>query len=154
MPATTPTLLIVHHSPSPNLRALLDAVTAGASHPDLEGAVGVRCVEALEATIDDVLAADAYVIGTSANIGYISGAVKHFFDTTFNRASVETVGRPFSYYIHGRSDTSGAEHAMESITTGLGWRKVTEPVCFLGDLAPSHLADLTNLGATVAASLL
>lgn len=72
-----PRLLVVHHSPTPNLRAILDAVVAGARHEDIED-VDVVLREALSTTVDDVLAADGYVIGTSANIGYISGAVKHF----------------------------------------------------------------------------
>jgi multimeric flavodoxin WrbA len=146
-------LLIVHHSPTPNLRAILEAVVAGARHEDIEG-VDVVVQQALESSVDDVLAADGYVIGTSANIGYLSGAVKHFFDVTFDAASAETRGRPFGYYVHGRSDTSGAERAMESITTGIGWRGVADPLCFLGDPDQAHLAAATELGATVAATLM
>lgn len=148
-----PTLLIVHHSPTPNLRTILDAVVGGARHDDIEG-VDVTVTEALSTTIDDVLAADGYVIGTSANIGYLSGAVKHFFDVTFDAASAATGGRPFSYWVHGRSDTSGAERAMESITAGLGWQKVAAPLCFLGAPDDAHLAAATELGATVAAGLM
>ncbi len=146
-------LLIVHHSPTPNLTRILEAVVAGARHEDVEG-VDVHVRPALETSIDDVLAADGYVIGTSANIGYISGAVKHFFDVTFDAASAQTRGRPFGYYVHGRSDTSGAERAMDSITTGLGWRRVVDPLCFLGDPHDVHLAAATELGATVAATLM
>ncbi len=145
-------LLIVHHSPTPNLALIRDAVVAGANHEDIDG-VEVTVREALETTIDDVLAADGYIIGTSANIGYISGAVKHFFDTTFDEASEATRGRPFGYYIHGRSDTSGAERAMEAIMTGLGWRQVVNPLCFLGIPTQQHLEEAHDLGATVAASL-
>jgi multimeric flavodoxin WrbA len=148
-----PRLLVVHHSPTPNLRAILDATVAGARHEDIEG-VDVVVREALEATVDDVLAADGYVIGTSANIGYLSGAVKHFFDITFDTASERTRGRPFGYYVHGRSDTSGAERAMESITTGIGWRRVVDPLCFLGAPDETHLDAATELGATVAATLM
>ncbi|MEJ7633176.1 hypothetical protein [Aeromicrobium sp.] len=146
-------LLIVHHSPSPNLQSILDAVVAGASDDAIEG-VQVLARPALEATIDDVLEADGYIVGTSANIGYISGAVKHFFDTTFDVASRETTNRPFGYYIHGRSDTSGAERAMESITTGLKWRRIAEPLCFLGDPDQAHLEAAYELGGTVAATLM
>lgn len=146
-------LLIVHHSPTPNLRTILDAVVAGARHDDIEG-VDVIVTEALSTTVDDVLAADGYVIGTSANIGYLSGAVKHFFDVTFDVASEQTRGRPFSYWVHGRSDTSGAERAMESITTGLGWQKVATPLCFLGPPDEAHLVAAAELGATIAAGLM
>lgn len=146
-------LLVVHHSPSVNLRRITDAALAGANDDAIEG---VEVVErpALEATIDDVLAADGYVLGTSANIGYISGALKHFFDMTFDIASAQTQQRPFAYYVHGRSDTSGAERAMQQITTGLGWRQVVDPLCFLGEPDEQHLAAAHELGATVAATLM
>jgi NAD(P)H-dependent FMN reductase len=146
-------LLVVHHSPSPNLQRITDAVVAGASDDALSG-VEVVVRPALEATIEDVLAADGYVLGTSANIGYISGALKHFFDTTFDVASAQTQKRPFGYYIHGRSDTSGAERAMQAITTGLGWRQVVDPLCFLGDPDRAHLDRAYELGGTVAATLM
>lgn len=51
--------------------------------PEL-GDVDVIVRPALEATAEDVLAADGFVLGTTANFGYISGALKHFFDTTYD----------------------------------------------------------------------
>lgn len=72
----TATLLVVHHTPSPVTRELLEAVLAGANDPDIEG-VTVRSVPALSATISDVLSADGYLFGTPANFGYMSGALKH-----------------------------------------------------------------------------
>src|SRR6478735_3499266 len=76
------TLLVVHHSPTRSLQALTEAVLAGAHDDAIEG-VEVVARPALEATADDVLAADGYLLGTSANFGYMSGALKHFFDSTF-----------------------------------------------------------------------
>ncbi|GBF14920.1 hypothetical protein Br6_02296 [Rhodococcus sp. Br-6] len=70
------TLLVVHHTSSPATRELLEAVLAGAHDPEITG-VTVRSVPALHATAVDVLAADGYVFGTSANFGYMSGALKH-----------------------------------------------------------------------------
>ncbi|WP_231123808.1 flavodoxin family protein [Nocardioides sambongensis] len=75
-------LLVVHHSPTRSLRTLTDAVVAGAGDEAIEG-VEVVVRPALEATAEDVLAADGYLLGTSANFGYMSGALKHFFDSTF-----------------------------------------------------------------------
>lgn len=109
---------------------------------------------ALEATADDVLAADAYVLGTTANFGYISGALKHFFDTTYYDTREQTAGRPFSYWIHGGYDTTGAEKAMEAITTGFGWEKAFEPVTFTGEVGEEHLAQVTEMAATVAATVM
>lgn len=145
-------LLVVHHSPTPRLMTLADAVLAGARDDDIEG-VEVVVRPALEASVDDVLAADAYVLGTSANLGYVSGALKHFFDTVYDEVREPTAKRPFSYWIRGGYDTTGAERAMQSITTGLQWRLATDPLAFTGDIDP-HLESARELGATMAALLM
>ena len=75
-----PRLLVVHYSPTPTVQALADAVLEGARTAEDEG-VEILVRHALEATTDDVLAADGFILGTTANFGYISGALKHFFDT-------------------------------------------------------------------------
>lgn len=155
-----PTLLIVHHSPTPLLEEILAAVLNGARDPELatmasaDNPLEVRVVEALEATSEDILAADAILLGTTANFGYISGALKHFFDTTFFDCLDRTMGLPFSYWIRGGKDTTGAENALRSITTGYDWKLAAEPVVFVGPLDDDRLAELTNLGGTMAAQLL
>src|SRR6478735_1278906 len=78
-------LLIVHHSPTDTVRSLTDAVVAGA-HDDAIEDVEVVVRPALEASAADVLGADGVLLGTTANFGYMSGALKHFFDTIFLEA--------------------------------------------------------------------
>ncbi|MFC7789403.1 flavodoxin family protein [Microbacterium sp. MAHUQ-60] len=148
-----PRLLVVHHSPSPRVRDIADAVLRGTRHP---GISGVDVVEraALEATADDVRAADGILLGTTANFGYISGALKHFFDTTYYQVREDTAKRPFSYWIHGGYDTTGAERALTAITTGYGWTLAAEPVVFTGEVTPEHLDRAAELGATVAATVM
>lgn len=145
-------LLVVQHCPTPRLVHLGDAVLAGARDSEIEG-VEVVVRSALEATVDDVLAADGYLLGTSANLGYISGALKHFFDSVYNEVREPTAKRPFSYWIRGGYDTIGAERAMESITTGLQWTLAAPPLVFTGDVDP-HLDAATELGGTLAALLM
>lgn len=70
-------LLIVAHAPSPNTETLRNAVAEGARHPDIEN-VEVRVLPPLEAGPDDVLACDAIILGTTENLGYMSGALKDF----------------------------------------------------------------------------
>ena len=148
-----PTLLVVHHSPTPLLQEVLSHVLEGANDPALED-VDVKVVEALDATIDDLTSADAILLGTSANFGYISGALKHFFDTTFREAQEATKGLPFSYWIRGGFDTTGAENAMKTITTGYKWELAAEPVVFVGSLDDDISDRLVNLGGTMAAQIL
>lgn len=146
-------LLVVHHSPTANVRALFDATMAGATDEAIEG-VEVVVRAALEASIDDVLAADGYLLGTTANFGYISGALKHFFDSTYDDVREPTAKRPFSYWLHGGYDTTGAERAMTSITTGFGWTLSAEPLIFTGEVTEAHLEKATELGGTMAALLM
>ena len=146
------TLLLVHHSPSAHTARIAEAVREGTA---LEGLESITLVErnALDATPADVLAADGYLLGTTANFGYISGALKHFFDTTFYETNEQSTGRPFSFWIHGGYDTTGAEQAMRSITTGYKWKLAADPVIFTGEVTDEHLDAATALGATVAATL-
>jgi len=114
-----PVLLVVHHTTSPALQALLEAVLSGAATDELQG-VDVRVRPALTASPVDVLEADGFVLGTPANIGYLSGALKHFFDGIYYPTLTAKPGAPYGLYVHGNSDTAGAVRAAESITKGLG----------------------------------
>jgi hypothetical protein len=145
-------LLIVHHTPSPAMQAMFEAVTAGAGHEDIEG-VQVVIAPALSAGAADVLAADGYLLGTPANIGYMSGALKHFFDTIYYPCLEATQRRPYGLYVHGASDTGGAVRAVEAIATGLKWRRGRPPVCVVGAPGRGDLDACRELGATIAAEL-
>ncbi len=175
-----PRLLLVHHSPTAATRALTDAVLAGclddAVHADLSpGAeVEVRAVEALafargEADHEDLLAADGYLLGTPANFGYMSGALKHVFDSTFLQVGGalggdggpadgpteggSTAGRPYGLYLHGRHDLTGAVRSVQSVTGALGWRQAFEVVGVVGEVAEADCTRAHELGATIAALL-
>ncbi|WP_297544963.1 flavodoxin family protein [Amycolatopsis sp.] len=148
-----PTLLIVHHTPSPNVQAMFEAVLSGTSAPEISGVDVVRR-PALAATASDVLAADGYLLGTPANLGYMSGALKHFFDTVYYPCLDATRGRPFACYVHGNSDVTGTLRGIESITTGLGWEKAAGIVTVTGEPGKEDLAACWELGATIAAGLM
>ncbi|MET4658094.1 multimeric flavodoxin WrbA [Streptomyces sp. PvP037] len=148
-----PTLLIVHHTPSPHCQAMFEAVLEGAADPEIEGVRVVRRA-ALSATAADVLDADGYLLGTPANLGYMSGALKHFFDQVYYPCLDSTRGRPFGYYVHGGNDVTGAMRALETVTTGLGWRRAAEPVTVTGEPGRGAVEQCRELGATVAAGLM
>jgi multimeric flavodoxin WrbA len=147
-----PTLLIVHHTPSPALQEMFEAVVSGARTDEIEG-VEVIIRPALTAAAADALQADGYVLGTPANIGYMSGALKHFFDGIYYPCLEATRRRPYGLYVHGGSDTGGAVRAVESIATGLQWRKVRPPVTVTGPPGKSDLEACWELGALLAAEL-
>jgi multimeric flavodoxin WrbA len=148
-----PQLLVVHHTPSPALQAMLEAVLSGARDPELSG-IEVAVKPALAATVPDVLAADGFVLGTPANIGYMSGALKHFFDTVYYPCLQAKTGAPYGLYVHGASDTTGAGRAVTSIAKGMGWSEVVNPVLVTGEAGKDTERECYELGATVAANLL
>jgi len=158
-----PVLLVVHHSPTDTVRSLTDAVVAGAHDDAIEG-VEVVVRPALEATADEVLAADGYLIGTTANFGYMSGALKHFFDTIFLEAggalsddgSAAAAGggkKPFGLWVHGRYDTTGAVRSVLSIVQALPWTQAAATVEVVGDVTEEHHGAAYELGGTLAALL-
>ncbi|OBG72403.1 flavodoxin [Mycobacterium sp. E2462] len=147
------TLLIVHHTPSPHCQEMFEAVLAGATDPEIEGVDVVRR-PALTVSPVEMLAADGYVLGTPANLGYISGALKHAFDESYYQLLDATRGRPFGLYLHGNQGTEGAERAVDQITTGLGWVKAVAPVIVSGKPGKDDVEACWNLGATVAAQLM
>ncbi len=146
-------LLAVHHTPSPATRELLEATLAGARDPEISG-VDVRSLPALGATIPDVLAADGYLLGTPANFGYMSGALKHFFDTVYYPCLDAVAGRPFGLWTHGNNDTAGAVRAVLKLTGGMAWKQVAEPLELTGAPDKAAREACYELGATVAASLM
>ncbi|HEY8547134.1 MAG TPA: flavodoxin [Acidimicrobiales bacterium] len=147
-----PRLLIVHHTPSPALHSLLESVRDGAGAPELEG-VEVVARPALSATAPDVLDADGYVLGTPANLGYMSGGLKHFFDTVYYLCLDATAGRPYGLYVHGNNDVDGAVASVEKVVTGLRWKAALPPLRVVGTPSRDDLDAAWNLGATVAAQL-
>ena len=145
-------LLVVHHTPSPATQELLEAALDGARDDAIEG-VEVVVRAALVAADVDVLEADGYLLGTTANIGYISGALKHFFDRIYYPCLEATRGRPFAAYVHGNLDTAGAVRAIETITTGLQWRAIA-PVLTVAGAPDREVRDaVRELAATLAVSL-
>jgi multimeric flavodoxin WrbA len=145
-------LLVVHHTPSPALQEMFEAAVSGARTDEIED-VEVVVRPALTAAAVDVLEADGYLLGTPANIGYMSGALKHFFDGIYYPCLEATRRRPYGLYVHGASDTGGAVRAVESIATGLQWRQVRPPVCVIGAPGRPDLEACWELGALLAAEI-
>ena len=145
-------LLVVHHTPSPATQELLEAALAGAGDEAIEG-VELVVRPALVASAVETMEADGYLLGTPANIGYISGALKHYFDTVYYPCLEATRGRPFAAYVHGNLDSGGAVRAIESITKGLQWRAVAPVLTVSG--APDRVARdaVYELAATLAATV-
>lgn len=146
-------LLVVHHTTSPALQELLDAVLEGTRADGIVG-VEVRVRPALITSPVEVLEADGFLLGTPANIGYLSGAMKHFFDGIYYPTMSAKPGAPYGLWVHGNNDLAGAVRAAESITKGLGWTKAHETLELVGAPDKAAREACFDLGGTLAASLM
>ncbi|MCP3690281.1 MAG: flavodoxin family protein [Gammaproteobacteria bacterium] len=145
-------LLIVAHNPSVNTRALAEATLRGANHDEIDG-VKTRFLPPLQATADDVLWADAIILGTTENFGYMSGALKDFFDRIYYPCMEATEAMPYALYIRAGLDGTGTGIAVAKITGGLSWKPVQDAIILQGDYQSAFETQCEELGMLMAASL-
>lgn len=145
-------LLIVAHTPSANTRKLAEALERGARHPDIEG-IDIRRIAPLDAGPDDIRRCDAIILFTTENLGYMSGALKDFFDRSYYPVLEEKQGLPCAIVIRAGHDGTGTRRALETILTGLRWQLAQEPLTLRGDWQEAFVAQAEELGMTLAAAL-
>jgi multimeric flavodoxin WrbA len=145
-------LLVVCHAPSANTQKLRDAILEGTRHPSICD-VSVKEVEPLHAIAQDVLECDAIILGTTENLGYMSGALKDFFDRIYYPCLEEKQGLPFALYVRAGHDGTGTCRAVDSITTGLRWKAVQAPLVCRGEWNDDFVNQCQQLGTTMAMSL-
>ncbi|HTQ76963.1 MAG TPA: NAD(P)H-dependent oxidoreductase [Burkholderiales bacterium] len=144
------TLLIVYHSGGVKTARMAEAVERGAR---AEGGVEVVLKRCAEAGPADVLAADALILGTPENFGYMSGMMKDFLERVFYPCEGKVNGRPWALFVGAGIDGAGAVTSVERIVTGLRLEKRSEPIVGLKELTPEVLAQCEELGASFAAGL-
>ena len=145
-------LLIVAHAPSDNTRLLLQAVVGGASAVS-ENRIEVVAQGPFETMPDDVLRSDALILGTTENLGYMSGALKDFFDRIYYPCLEEKQGLPYCLFIRAGQDGTGTLRGVETITTGLRWRAIQAPLICKGEWRPEFVGQCEELGSAMAAGL-
>ena len=145
-------LLVVAHSPSENTRRLSEAVLRGARSPEIAG-VETVLRPPLEAVPEDVLAAQAIILGTTENLGYMSGALKDLFDRIYYPCLERKQGLPYMLYIRAGMDGTGTSRAVERITTGLRWRAVQPHLICRGGFREEFVGQCEELGTLMAAGL-
>lgn len=145
-------LLLVAHIPSDNTRRLRDAVISGATTTDIAG-IELRSLIPFEAQPADVKWADAVILGTTENLGYMSGALKDFFDRIYYPCLEETQGKPYALYIRAGHDGTGTRRGVETIVTGLRWRAVQPPLICRGAWQDEFVDQCRDLGQLMAAGL-
>jgi multimeric flavodoxin WrbA len=145
-------LLIIAHAPSPNTKRLRDAVAEGARHPEIEG-VSVEVRSPFETEPAHVIGASGILLLTTENLGYMSGAMKDFFDRCYYPCLEETQGMPFALVVRAGHDGTGTRRAIDSITTGLRWKAVAEPLICRGPFEDGFVEHCRERGTMIAAGI-
>jgi multimeric flavodoxin WrbA len=145
-------LLIVYHSQSGRTETMARAVLDGARDPMIES-VDVRFLRAASAGPDDLLWAHGLLLGTPENFGYMSGAMKDFFDRTFYPVEGRIQSLPYAAFVSAGNDGTGAIRAIRRIANGYPLKEVQEPLIARGDVTPHVLERCKELGLTLAAGL-
>ena len=145
-------LLIIAHAPSANTRVWRDAVLQGATDPEIEQ-VEVRCLAPLETQPTDIMAANAIILGTTENFGYMAGLIKDVFDRCYYPCLENTEGLPFAFYVRAGLDGTGTRRAIEGISKGLRWNIVQEPLICKGEFQEAFIEQCRELGLSMAAGL-
>lgn len=145
-------LLIVYHSQSGTTSRMADAVIKGAKDPAIEH-VEIRVRDALDATADDLMWADGFILGTPENFGYMSGALKFFLDRVYYACLDQVDGKPYALFVRAGNDGTGAISSITRILQGLSVKQVQETVLIAGEFDETRLEECETLGMAMAAGL-
>ena len=90
-------LLVVFHSRTGSTQALCDAAADAATRRRATE-VTLRVLGAFAAGPDDVLWSHGVLLVTPANFGYMSGALKDFFERVYHPCLERTAGLPYAWW--------------------------------------------------------
>lgn len=151
MMTTTRHLLLVYHSKTGKNGRMAEAIKRGASHPDIS--IDLRARTAFDADSDDLRWADGIIFGTPANFGYMSGALKDFFDRTFYEVEGQVDAKPYCLFVGAGNDATGAVSSVQRICSGYNFREISEPLVIVGELTSEGEKRCEEFGMAMAAGL-
>jgi multimeric flavodoxin WrbA len=147
---TMKNLLIIYHSQSGGTENMAQAVHKGCRQED---DVETRFLRAFDANLDDLLWADGIIFGTPENFGYMSGALKDFFDRTFYPAEPHQINLPYGIFVSSGNDGTGAVREIDRIVKGYPLRKICEPLVIVGGFKLGDQELCQDFGHGIAAGL-
>jgi len=140
-------VLVVYCSMSGNTRAAAEVVAAGA-----KGA-GARVTpkEGSQARPQDPLECDAAAPGSHDAFSYMGGALKDFLDRAFYPTQGHVTDKPYAAFVtHGGEGKEGK--SIESLAQVFKLKRIAPTVSVQGEPARQAIADLEELGVTLAAA--
>jgi len=148
-------LLIVAHTPSPNTVEMAEAIATGARNSAIEN-VNTELRSPFDCDSEIVLSSDALVLFTTENFGYMSGALKDFFERIYYPCLEQPKrndAKPYALVIKAGLDGTGTDVSVSKITKGLNWKAAQASHICKGDFRSEFLEQCQELGLTIAASL-
>ena len=130
-------LLIISNLPSNNTKILLNQVKKGAKSINSEN-LEIISSNAVDISYETIKESSAIILGTTENLGYMSGIMKDFFDRNYNQCLNQTNGLPYALYIRAGHDGTGTELNMKRIITGLKWKEIQTPLILKGAWTVSY----------------
>ncbi len=142
-------MLIIFHSQTGNTEKLAKAVAQGVKETEHARAILKRAVDA---GTQDLKGCGALVICSPEYFGYMAGAIKDFFDRTYEELKDDAAvhKKPFAVVISAGNDGSGALSHIERICKGYRLKKVQKPIVSRGKVTEETLARCLELGSTIA----
>ena len=143
-------LLIIYHSQSGSTAKMAEAIRSGCLK---EEDIDIRYLNAFTADLDDLLWADGLIFGTPENFGYMSGALKDFFDRTFYPAESYKINLPYGVFVSSGNDGTGAVREIDRIVRGYPLRKICDPLIIVGRYKSEHATLCEEFGLSIATGL-
>jgi flavorubredoxin len=144
-------LLVYGGHPGGRTERLRRAVERGVASAETGAVLASR--HALDCGTDELVAAQGLLLGTPEHFGYMSGALKDFFDRTYYPSEGRTQGLPYALFVSAGTEGEGTVRAVERIATGYGWSAIAPALIVVGEPDAAALERAAELGATLAAGL-
>tara|TARA_X000001036_G_scaffold265734_1_gene246832 strand:+ start:828 stop:1271 length:444 start_codon:yes stop_codon:yes gene_type:complete len=142
---------MVHHSIGGKTKEMASLLTDILSNEDQ--LIEFRSFSAFEAKASDILQSDGIIFGTPANFGYMSGALKDFFDRNYYELEGKVEAVPYAIFVSASTDGTGAVESVRKICRGLNLKEVQEPLVLTKKLSESDQSRLRNFGMTMAVGI-
>jgi len=142
-------LLFIYHSQGGHTEQLIQKCIEGATKEEVE----IKILKAFDTTLDDIIWADGIVFGTPEYFGAMCGALKDFFDRTYDDAKSLGINKPYALVIAAGNDGTGAERQVQSLTTSYTMKRVLDTIIVTESEFESKFTDVAELGQTFAAGL-
>jgi multimeric flavodoxin WrbA len=143
-------ILLIYHTQGGHTKMLVDACGVGIRK---EKDIVLQCKSAKNSTIEDVLWANGIIIATPEYFGYMSGAIKDFFDRTYYNARAKEVCLPYCLIVCCENDGTGAERNIETIAKGYVLKKHLDTLIIKEHEIKDRLEESSDFGQTFAAGL-